>query len=199
MIDDMINDALTIEISWNNHSPLNNNYFSSPKLSLISNTKLQWSRKEFDRRLIIGDIETASSLKPTLFSYRQSKVEKMRLDQYFNRRQFEYNKKIKIRSNFLHKNTICRSRINSKKSDRSQELHQLYNTMHLRNRTSKSKRKESIFINQYYDKISNNLDQKEINFNGTLINVESSINLEDISSVWTNQQGENSMLQITLY
>ena len=199
MIDDMINDALTIEISWNNYSPLNNNYFSSPKLSLISNTKLQWSRKEFDRRLIIDDIKTASSLKPTLFSYRQNKVEKMRLDQYFNRRQFEYNKKIKIRSNFLHKNTICRSRINSKKSDRNQELHQLYNTMHLRNRTSKSKRKESIFINQYYDKISNNLDQKEINFNRTLINVESSINLEDISSVWTNQQGENSMLQITLY
>ncbi len=197
-MDDMIKDALTIELSWNDHSPLKNNYFSSPKLSLISNAKLQWSRKEFDGKLIIDDIEIASSLKPTLFSYRQSEEEKMRLDQYFNRRKLEYNKKIKIRSNFFRKNTIDRSRINSKKSDRNQELHLLYNTMHMRNRTSKSKRKENMMLNQYYDKISNNFDQKGTNFNKTLNNVESSINLEDISSVWTNQQGENSMFKITI-
>ena len=195
MITEMIRDAITIQLVWNNAGSSARNYSLSSQKNLFNYSSRQRKHRGANTRISETDYKAAPKVKPTLCSYRDNWGIKLNLAEYFNRRNLGLGKK-RNRNNLQSQK---HSRVNSKRTERKIVIDNSDNIFDNKNRSSYSKKRASILAhpyfentNKYFKRLGNIIDQ-------TMINHHSNVNFERKVSFGSNQQGDESKLIYELF
>lgn len=191
MINDMIKDAITIQLVWSNPcSPVRNFAVSSQK-SLFNYSSRQRKTREAYARISGTDYKAVPKIKPTLCSYRDNWGVKLNLAEYFNRRNIAFRKKKKNINRPLLQSQK-HSRVNSKRTERRIQIENVDSIFDQRNKSSYSKRKASIMAHPYFEKANKYFKRLGVLIDQTVNSHHSNANFERKVSFGSNQQGDSS-------